>query len=88
MNKHNREKPVQEDRPNRARVHHGSTTQGGSDFGQGSMHLGKNANRQGSESNKGANYNGEKGWNNEALRRKDISAQPNRGKRRLATRHQ
>jgi len=57
-----------EDRPNRAFRHHGSTTRGGSNFGQGSLQLGRHANRQGSESNKGSNYNNEQGWNNEALR--------------------
>jgi hypothetical protein len=34
----------------------GTTTQGGSNYGQGSMHLGANANKQGSERNKGSNY--------------------------------
>ena len=62
-----------EDRPNRADQHHGSTTQGGSNFGQGSLQLGRYANRQGSESNKGANYDHEQGWNNEALRTEDES---------------
>ncbi|MDP4149100.1 MAG: hypothetical protein Q8927_12735 [Bacteroidota bacterium] len=63
---------------NRASFHHGSTTQGGSDFGQGSMQMGRYGNAQGSESNEGANYDGEQGWNNEALRRKDI---PNKKKK-------
>ena len=62
-----------EDRPNRSDLHHGSTTQGGSNFGQGSLQLGRNANHQGSESNKGSNYNNEQGWNNEALRTEDES---------------
>lgn len=64
-------KKVTEDRPNRAEIHHGSTTQGGSDFGQGSNDLGKHADKQGSESNEGANYSNEQGWNNEALRKED-----------------
>lgn len=63
---------VREDKPNRAEFHHGSTTQGGSDYGQGSSELGKEPNRQGSESNDGANYANERGWNNEALRREDL----------------
>ena len=62
-----------EGRPNRADRHHGSTTQGGSNFGQGSLQLGRYANRQGSVSNKGANYDNEQGWNNEALRTEDES---------------
>jgi hypothetical protein len=64
---------IKEDRPNRAEIHHGSTTQGGSNFGQGSQDLGNKSIKQGSESNKGSNYDSEEGWNNEALRRKDIS---------------
>ena len=67
-----KQKEVQEGTPNRAEWHHGSTTQGGSDFGQGSMQLGRNANRQGSEGNSGSDYGNEKRWNNEALRRKDM----------------
>ena len=70
MKKHSltEQKEVQEGTPNRAEFGHGSTTQGGSNFGQGSSQLGKDGNRQGSESNAGANYDNEKGWNNEALR--------------------
>jgi hypothetical protein len=64
-----------EDKPNRADFHHGSTTQGGSNFGQGSLQLGDKANRQGSESNDGASYANEKGWNNEALRTGDMDQQ-------------
>lgn len=43
----------------RPQVRTGSTTQGGSDFGQGSMHLGSHANRQGAEKNEGSNYDNE-----------------------------
>ena len=76
MKKHKQPKsPVGEDKPNRADFHHGSTTQGGSNFGQGSMQLGKKADRQGSESNSGANYENEKGLNNEALRTEDLDDQ-------------
>jgi hypothetical protein len=63
---------VREDTPNRAQRHHGSTTQAGSNFGQGSSQLPNQANRQGSESNSGSNYGNERGWKNEALRRSDI----------------
>lgn len=92
MKKHSltKQKEVTEDKPTRAQFHHGSTTQGGSNFGQGSAQLGRNANRQGSESGSGesepgtrlphgtttgtgSDYGNEKKWNNEALRRKDIS---------------
>lgn len=69
----NKKHRVVEDKPNRATTHHGSTTQGGSNFGQGSNGLGDNSQRQGSESGDGSNYDGEQGWNNEALRRKDIT---------------
>lgn len=62
---------ITEDRPNRASYHHGSTTQGGSNYGQGSMQLGRNANKQGSEGTSGSNYDNERGWNNEALRSDD-----------------
>jgi hypothetical protein len=68
-----KQKEVTEDKPTKAEFHHGSTVQGGSDFGQGSHELGKESNRQGSESSSGSNYGNEKKWNNEALRRKDIS---------------
>ena len=63
------------DKPTRAEHHHGSTTQGGSNYGQGSNDIGRqDANRQGSESNSGSNYGNEKKkWVNEALRRKDIT---------------
>jgi hypothetical protein len=66
---------IREDKPNRADFHHGSTVQAGSNFGQGSLQLGDKANRQGSESNDGANYDNEKGWNNEALRKEDMGDQ-------------
>jgi hypothetical protein len=69
MKKASKKQKPREDRPNRASFHHGSTTQGGSNFGQGSMQLGKDANQQGSESNDGASYEDEQGWDNEALRR-------------------
>jgi len=73
MRKKKETKPEpKEGKPNRASFHHGSTTQGGSDFGQGSMQMGRYGNAQGSESNDGANYDGEQGWDNEALRRTDI----------------
>jgi hypothetical protein len=72
MKKNNRIKDVKEGKPTKADFHHGSTTQGGSDFGQGSMQLGRDASKQGSESNGGANYDGEQGWSNEALRKEDI----------------
>jgi hypothetical protein len=39
----------------------GSTTQGGSNFGQGSMELGPDSYKQGSVKNKGANYKNEAG---------------------------
>jgi hypothetical protein len=72
---------IQEGNPkSKATYHHGSTTQGGSTFGQGSTQLGKDGNRQGSESNKGANYDHEQGWDNEALRRDDEKAVPRRHK--------
>ena len=66
---------VREDMPNRAERHHGSTTQAGSNSGQGSLQLGKNANRQGSESSTGSDYGNEKRWNNEALRWEDMKQQ-------------
>jgi hypothetical protein len=43
-------------------VHTGSTTQGGSNFGQGSMHLGSQSYRQGSQKNEGSNYEDERGF--------------------------
>jgi len=75
MKKHSltKQKEITEDKPSKATFHTGSTTQGGSNFGQGSMQLGKEGNKQGSESNSGSNYGNEKKWNNEALRRKDMS---------------
>lgn len=39
----------------------GSTTGGGSNFGQGSSHLGGESYRQGNETNEGSNYNNEAG---------------------------
>ena len=62
-----------EDKPSRAEFHHGSTTQGGSNYGQGSQDLGNKSIKQGSESNEGSNYDSEEGWNNEALRKEDMS---------------
>lgn len=60
-----------EGKPSKASYHPGSTTQGGSNFGQGSLQLGRYANKQGSEKNEGSNYKNEEGWNNEALRTED-----------------
>jgi len=78
---HRQNNDIQEGNPkSRATYHHGSTVQGGSNFGQGSEQLGKQAYKQGSESGKGANYNNERGWNNEALRRKDEHVAPKRHK--------
>jgi len=72
---------IQEGNPKRkATYHHGSTTQGGSNFGQGSAQLGKEGNRQGSESGKGANYGNERGWDNEALRKSEEKVAPKRHK--------
>ncbi len=71
----NKEKPVQEGKPSRAEIHPGSTTQGGSNFGQGSSQLGKKSLHQGEEKNDGSSYEGEAGWNNEALRSSDIENQ-------------
>lgn len=68
----NKKHPVTEDKPTRATTHHGSTTQGGSNFGQGSTQLDNKSIKQGSESGKGSNYEDEQGWNNEALRMEDI----------------
>lgn len=78
MKKHSLTKPkdVQEGKPNRATFHHGSTTQGGSNYGQGSDDLPKQSNKQGSESNDGSNYANEKGWNAEMLRRKELKGKP------------
>jgi hypothetical protein len=69
--KSQKQKKIQEGKPNKASFHHGSTTQGGSNFGQGSLQLGRYASHQGSESNEGADYRNEQGWNNEALRADD-----------------
>ena len=73
MKKHSltKQKEVLEDKPSRASYGHGSTVQGGSNYGQGSSDLPNRANKQGSESGPGSNYANEKGWKNEALRRKD-----------------
>ncbi|HEV2355079.1 MAG TPA: hypothetical protein VGR89_12605 [Puia sp.] len=71
MKRKNRKK-IEEDRPGRAEFHHSSTTQAGSDYGQGTNDLGKHADKQGSEANSGANYSNERGWDNEALRKEDL----------------
>ena len=70
--KKNKQHPVMEDKPNRATTGHGSTTQGGSNIGQGSLQLSNDCIEQGSESNDGSSYNGEAKWNNEALRKSDL----------------
>lgn len=44
-----------------AEVKTGSTTQGGSNFGQGSSYLAHDAQQQGKEKNRGANYDNETG---------------------------
>jgi len=62
---------IKEDKPSRSKIHPGSTTQGGSNFGQGSSQLGKKSFNQGSKSGKGSNYENEQGWNNESLRTED-----------------
>lgn len=67
-----KKKPIREGKPNAAEIHPGSTVQGGSNFGQGSSQLGKQAIKQGEEKNDGANYANETGWNNEALRTSDL----------------
>jgi hypothetical protein len=51
-------------------IHVSSTTQGGSNFGQGQSSLGKQ--QQGTEKGRGSNYENEQGWNNEALRSDDL----------------
>jgi hypothetical protein len=51
-------------------VHVSSTTQGGSNFGQGQSSLGKQ--QQGTEKGSGSSYENEQGWNNEALRSEDL----------------
>ncbi|HET6255239.1 MAG TPA: hypothetical protein VFE32_14255 [Puia sp.] len=53
-------KDVVEDKPTRAEHHHGSTTQGGSNYGQGSLDIGRKKYEQGSESNEGSNYGNER----------------------------
>lgn len=63
---------IKEDKPTRAEFHEKSTVQGGSDFGQGSAGLGKEANKQGRTANEGSSYENEQGWNNEAQRFEDI----------------
>jgi hypothetical protein len=65
----------QEDQPTRSTLHPGSTTQGGSNFGQGSSQLSKDSYKQGNKAGKGSNYEHEQGWNNEALRREDMEDQ-------------
>jgi len=80
-NKTHKQNNIQEGNPkSKASFHPGSTTQGGSNFGQGSLHLGKPSYKQGSEKNAGANYANERGWDNEALRRKDEDSIPKRHK--------
>ena len=44
----------------RATYKHSSTTQAGSDFGQGSSNLGPESYKQGSEKNEGSNYENER----------------------------
>jgi hypothetical protein len=47
--------------PDKKAVYHpGSTTQGGSDFGQGSSYLGSKSYKQGSVANEGSTYEGER----------------------------
>jgi hypothetical protein len=58
------------DEKKKATTHVGSTTQGGSNFGQGQTSLGHQ--QQGTEKNTGSDYENEQGWNNEALRMEDI----------------
>jgi hypothetical protein len=67
-----KENPVKEGMPSRATEHPGSTTQGGSNFGQGSSQLGKDAIHQGEQKSEGSDYKNESGWNNEALRSEDL----------------
>jgi hypothetical protein len=70
-----KQKEVKEGTPNRATYHHGSTVQGGSDYGQGSNDAGGPGNLQGSEGNSGSNYGNEKRFNSEALRKEDLKQQ-------------
>ena len=77
----NKQNDIQEGNPkSKATFYHGTTVQGGSNFGQGSIQLGKDGPRQGSVKNDGANYGNERGWDNEALRRKDEDVIPKRHK--------
>jgi hypothetical protein len=56
---------------NKKATHHvSSTTQGGSNFGQGQSSLGDQ--QQGTEKSAGSDYENEQGWNNEAPRMEDI----------------
>lgn len=80
--KKNRPEKIKEDKPSRATYHHGSTTQAGSDYGQGSNDLGDHATEQGSESSDGSNYSNEKGWKNEALRKEDMADTPPKDQRK------
>ncbi|HWB91268.1 MAG TPA: hypothetical protein VG605_05430 [Puia sp.] len=86
MKKHSLTKPkdVQEGKPSRATFHHGSTTQAGSNYGQGSNDLKKQSIQQGSETNAGSNYDNEKGWNNEMLRRSDAKQSRKAAKEKVA----
>jgi hypothetical protein len=70
--KKSKKKPGPGKKPDRIAPVHGSTTQGGSNFGQGSSQLDSSSIKQGSESADGAGYEQEQGWNNEALRQEDI----------------
>lgn len=56
-----KKRPIEEENGDQGRpaYHPGSTTQGGSNYGQGSYQLGKAANKQGSEMNRGVNYGNE-----------------------------
>jgi len=77
----NKQNDIREGNPkSKATYHHETTIQGGSDFGQGSNDLGKHSYKQGSEKNAGSNYANERGWYNEALRRKDENVIPKRHK--------
>jgi hypothetical protein len=70
MKKFQRKKDIKEAKPTRASFYHGSTTQGGPDFGQGSSQLGKASFKQGSESRK-KTEGSESGLNDEGLKRKE-----------------
>lgn len=54
-------KPVTQGEQGKVDPGHGSTTQGGQNFGQGSQDLGNESIKQGAESSKGSNY--DKGLN-------------------------